>query len=84
MIEITEAGTSITGDDILAYRTLAARRALKLEIETGMQFSRGVNMIKVANGITGGTSRTRIAAYAALDRYIVANLGMPSVPLKGK
>lgn len=61
----------LTGEQIPAYRLLMLRRALKLEIETGMKMWRGVSIIKVlqADGIT--TARSKDKAYADLDALIV-------------
>ena len=64
-------GFTLTGEQIPAYRLLMIRRALKLEIETGMKMWRGVSIVKVltADGIT--VARSKRAAYADLDAYIV-------------
>jgi len=62
----------LTGDQIPAYRLLMLRRALKLEIETGMKMWRGVSIPQVlqADGIT--TAKRKDKAYADLDALIVA------------
>jgi hypothetical protein len=72
----------LTGAQIPAYRLLMLRRALKLEVETGMKMWRGVSIVKVlqADGIT--TANRKRAAYADLDAHVVA-LGLgESVALK--
>ncbi len=69
----TESGTIVlTGAQIPAYRLLMLRRALKLEIETGMKMWRGVSIVSVlkADGITTASRKDR--AYADLDAHIVA------------
>lgn len=81
-IRVSEPGTEyvITGpDDTRIYQLLVTRRALKLEIETGMVLSRG-SLVKLlqTRGIT--KARTRRAAYADLDSFIVS-LGGISAPL---
>lgn len=67
----TSTGIVLTGEQIPAYRLLMLRRALKLEIETGMKMWRGVSIVKVltADGIT--VARSKRAAYADLDAYVV-------------
>lgn len=61
----------LEGAQIDAYRLLMLRRALKLEIETGMKMWRGVSIVKVlkADGITTATKKDK--AYADLDALIV-------------
>lgn len=68
---MTEQPTTLTGDQIPAYRLLMLRRALKLEIETGMKMWRGVSIVKVlqADGIT--TANRKDKAYADLDALVV-------------
>jgi len=62
----------LTGAQIPAYRLLMLRRALKLEIETGMKMWRGVSIPQVlkADGIT--TASRKDKAYADLDARIVS------------
>jgi len=62
----------LEGAQIDAYRLLMLRRALKLEIETGMKMWRGVSIPKVlqADGITTASRKDR--AYADLDALIVS------------
>lgn len=72
MTETTTTETIVlTGAQIPAYRLLMIRRALKLEIETGMKMWRGVSIVKVlkADGITTASRKDR--AYADLDALIV-------------
>lgn len=72
MTETTTTETIVlTGAQIPAYRLLMIRRALKLEIETGMKMWRGVSIVKVlkADGIT--TASRKDKAYADLDALIV-------------
>lgn len=53
MIEKTESGTMITGDDVYTYRVLAIRRGLILKIDTGLNLTR-VSCLSVAqrDGLT--------------------------------
>lgn len=53
MIEVTDACTTITGDDIPVYRVLTIRRGLILKIDTGMNLTR-ISCLTVAqrDGIT--------------------------------
>jgi hypothetical protein len=61
---------------IEAVRWLTVRRALKIEIETGMRRSnRGRPTIVLANEISGCTSRNKRVAYKALDDKIAEVLG---------
>ena len=80
-IETTDAGTTITGDDILNFRVLAIRRGLRLEIETGMTMSRGANMLRAANGLMDTNHRTKRKAYEDLNARMVA-LGCEDLPLR--
>lgn len=68
---MTDQTIVLTGEQIPAYRLLMLRRALKLEIETGMKMWRGVSIVKVlkADGITVASRKDK--AYADLDAYIV-------------
>jgi len=80
-IEVSDAGTMVTGPDIERFRWMTVRRGLKLEIETGMKLSRNANVLRVVQqaGIT--TKRTKRGAYADLDAWMVEQ-GFDSVPLK--
>ena len=66
MITTDESGTSITGKSIDLYRFLAAIRGLALEVNTGMKVSSRANLIRVAEGYTGETYRTRKQALRGL------------------
>jgi hypothetical protein len=68
----TTTGFTLTGAQIPAYRLLMLRRALKLEIETGMKMWRSVSIVKVlqADGITA--ARSKRAAFADLDALVVS------------
>jgi hypothetical protein len=68
----TTTGVTLTGSQIDAYRLLMIRRALKLEIETGMKMWRGVSIVSVLqrDGIT--TAKRKDKAYADLDALIVS------------
>lgn len=66
----------LTGDQIEKARWLSIRQALKLEIKTGMRRSnRGPSTVQLANKITGCTSKQKLAAYKALNGYIVKHMG---------
>lgn len=67
----TTTSTTLTGAQIPAYRLLMLRRALKLEIETGMKMWRGVSIVKVlkSEGIT--TASRKDKAFADLNALIV-------------
>jgi hypothetical protein len=71
-----------TPEQIAGYMLLSIRRTLKLEIDTGMRFSTRVNVANQARAVTGCASRNKRTVYAALDKKIVAELHMPSVPLR--
>lgn len=76
----------VTGDAVTAYDILSFRRALKLEIDTGMVMRRGFSVVKAAvkrGYVTAGTCDKR-KAYAQLDALCVEVLGMPSVGLRVK
>jgi hypothetical protein len=57
MIETTNAATVITGEHINLYRLLVIRKALEMEIRTGMQmFSHG-SALRGVTAITGKNYR---------------------------
>lgn len=68
---MTDTTTTLTGAQIPAYRLLMLRRALKLEVETGMKMWRGVSIVAVLqnDGIT--TARSKRKAFADLDALVV-------------
>jgi len=87
-IEITPDGTIIaTGEGIVLYALLTWRSALRLEISSGgkMKASRGVNaktiipelvrMGIIENVAPPFTAKKKIAAFEALDAYIVSKGG---------
>jgi len=80
-VEIFEGGTMITGEDVSRFRWVTVRRGLKLEIETGMKLSRNANPLRIVQNAGITTKRTKRAAYADLDRWMVAQ-GFDSVPLR--
>lgn len=53
MIEHSESGTTVTGEDITTFRVLTIRRGLILKIDTGMNLTR-ISPLSVAqkDGIT--------------------------------
>lgn len=61
--------------DIEMARILAVRQALRLEVKTGMKMSRSYSPMKLANQITGNTTRSKVSAYEALNAFIVERLG---------
>ena len=67
----TTGTITLTGAQIPAYRLLMLRRALKLEIETGMKMWRGVSIVNVLRneGITEAKRKDK--AYADLDALVV-------------
>jgi hypothetical protein len=70
------------------FHLLRVRRALKLEIESGMRLSGGRSVAPVARRLTKTTppkretAKSRRELYAALDAKVVTDLGMPSAPLR--
>jgi hypothetical protein len=64
-----------TPEQIEAARLFTIRSGLKLEITTGMQMSRGVSMLKIANLAMGTNYRVKTVAYMALNERIVKQLG---------
>jgi hypothetical protein len=80
-IEISDAGTMVTGPDVMTFRWMTVRRGLKLEIETGMKLTRGANVLRIVQDAGITTKRTKRGAYADLDAWMVAQ-GFDSVPLK--
>lgn len=69
-----------TPEGIAAFQLLRVRRALKLEVETGMSMSRG-SVMKLAAQYCGSTKRTKKAVYADYDAWMVEH-GFDSVPLR--
>lgn len=68
--------TVITGEENTRnYRLLVIRRGLKLKIQTGLNPTRGVSMLTLANSVTKKNDRTLRAAYASLDAHITAKMG---------
>lgn len=70
-----------TPEQIAAFRMLAVRRGLRLEIKTGMKVRRGVNLVALANEYSGFTGRNKVKAYQALDAAMAKIPGMESAPL---
>ncbi|MCP4166030.1 MAG: hypothetical protein GY759_09080 [Chloroflexi bacterium] len=60
--------------DTNAYQLLAWRKALQLEIKTGMKFSRGSIMNMVKRRFPDFKGRTKQAIHDQLDAYIKANI----------
>lgn len=83
-VEQTAGGMTITGEHIDLYRVLMLRRALRLEIKTGMKMHRGANVgnairdILDLNGVKG--SRTKTTLYKQFDDLLVAH-GIDHLPL---
>lgn len=69
MIEQSESGTVITGDDITVYRVLTIRRGLILKIDTGLSLTR-VSCLSVAqhDGIT--VRRTNRGALKDVNEWL--------------
>lgn len=69
MIEMSDGGTMITGEDIQTYRVMTVRRALILKIDTGMSLTR-VSPLAVAqrDGIT--VRRTNRGALKDVNRWL--------------
>jgi hypothetical protein len=66
---------SIVGESrVERARWLAVRSALKIEIRTGMK-RRGKSARVLANEITGESHSKKEAAYAALNKKIVDEIG---------
>jgi len=73
---MNETSRATEPSDIEKLRQLTIRRALKLEIETGMKrSSRGRPTTVLANEITGKSSRTKREAYKDLNDHIVKTYG---------
>ncbi len=64
--------------DPRSYQLLAWRKALQLEIKTGMKFSRGSIMNMVKQRFPDFKGRTKQAIHDQLDAYIKANI-LPEV-----
>lgn len=73
----------VIGAGVSMYDLLAMRRALKLEIETGMEMRHGHSLVKasIKRGYATDSTRFRRDAYRQLDDLVVANGGQ-SVALK--
>lgn len=71
-----------TPAELNAFQLLRIRRALKLEIETGMKFSGG-SIMNVAKEYCGSSRQTKRNVYADYDAWMVEQ-GFDSVELKPK
>jgi hypothetical protein len=72
---MADGGFIIEGEDrIERARWLTVRMALKLEMH-GLPRSRGPSARQLANEITGEDHKTRKAAYKALNKKIVDEIG---------
>lgn len=69
MIESTDSGTVITGDDVYTFRILTVRRGLILKIDTGLSLTR-ISPLSVAqsDGIT--VRRTYRGALRDVNRWL--------------
>lgn len=71
MIEQNESSTTITGDDITAYRVLTIRRGLILKIDTGMSLTR-VSCLSVAQRDKITVKRTCRGALKDVNKWLEA------------
>ncbi|HKZ21144.1 MAG TPA: hypothetical protein VJQ57_13670 [Acidimicrobiia bacterium] len=69
MIEKSDAGTVITGPDVLVYRVMAVRRGLILKIDTGLSLTRASSLsVAQRDGITD--KRTNRGALKDVNRWL--------------
>lgn len=69
MIESSESGTVITGDDVYTFRILTVRRGLILKIDTGLSLTRLSPLsVAQADGIT--SRRTYRGALRDVNRWL--------------
>jgi len=64
-----------TEEGIFHYRLCATISALKIEVNTGMKMSRGVNVLKFAKETYGITARTKTKALDQLLDYYLRRYG---------
>ena len=71
MIEQSESGTVITGDDIEVYKVMTVRRGLILKIDTGMSLTR-VSCLSVAQRDGYSVRRTNRGALRDVNEWLEA------------
>ena len=76
-IEVSENGTIMaTGEGVEVMRILAVRRALMLEIKTGMKMSSRYSTMNVAKNICGSPKRTKAGVLKDLEAFM-DEVGIP-------
>lgn len=63
-------GLIVTGSDILLYRLLALKHALRLEVETGIKFSNRHHIPNQVRSAIGSTTRSKAKLLTELTAFI--------------
>lgn len=82
MSNVTQSGAVVidTPEGIEMVRLLTFRRAMRLEIRTGMKLSRGRSVFAIAREQGLSKKRAKKDVYADIDALVVAG-GMPTLSL---